>query len=76
MAVSVARLMACVLEVVDKQAQMFPMCRVLVQTIVYLLCISNQLWEEMEEDVLLDLNPRQRFSSRSTQSQLPMACPP
>ncbi|OKP10143.1 hypothetical protein PENSUB_4448 [Penicillium subrubescens] len=50
----------CVLEVVDKQAQMFPMCRVLVRTIVYVFCTSIKLWEEMEEDVLLDLNPRQR----------------
>jgi hypothetical protein len=47
-----------VLEVVDEQAEMLRMCRFMVRTVVYVLRTSFELWEEMEKDVLLDLNPR------------------
>lgn len=48
------------LEVIDKQEEMLRMCQFMVRTDVYILRISVELWKEMEKDILLDLNPRQR----------------
>lgn len=44
------------LEVVNEQTEMLRRCRSMVGTVVRVLHVSVELWEEMKKDFLLDLD--------------------